>query len=139
MNPCTIFSTLEQLSLYSICLQTSICQSHQLHKLFRSVRCACLPSQESYQTPYILPVSGSVLLNSKTTNSSCAPPAGRIEADENHIKNGPLTTCLCRFAPHVVCTQCSFWPLISCDRFAPHVVCTQCSFWPPDLVCGSLR
>ena len=29
-------------------------------------------------------------------------------------KNGPSMTCLCRFAPHVVCTQCSSWRLILC-------------------------
>ena len=36
------------------------------------------------------------------------------DKNRRESKNGPSMTCLCRFAPHVVCTQCSSWRLILC-------------------------
>ena len=78
--------------------------------------CDCISpiiTQKRQQMPYISPpCSIPFLLNSKNhSKSPCALPAGQIEVDENQ-KHGPSTTCLNRFAPHVVCTQCSPWPLI---------------------------
>ena len=110
----SIFSTPQQPSLYSICLQPRICQSHQLHNLFWSMRLhfSYHHTRKPTNALYILPVSDSVSFQLKKPQSLCALPAGRVEADGTQ-KNGPSMTCLCRFAPHVVCTQCSFWPLIS--------------------------
>ena len=100
---------------YSICLQTCICRSQQLHNLFRFMRLhfSYHRTKKPITTIYFACVRFRYLSSSKNHNLSLRSSRWS-DRSRRESKNGPSMTCLCRFAPHVVCTQCSSWRLILC-------------------------
>ena len=90
----------------------------EFHSLFRSVRLYFSHHlTKSINVIYFASVRFRSFSTQKTTNSPCAPSAGRVRRSRREPKkrDSQWPVYVDRFAPHVVCTQCSSWRLTLCE------------------------